>query len=77
MSKEIKVSINLTIKGKDIHLTVEEVKELKEVLDAILENKNNFIPSFPIPRTPIDEKFPWKDPYTDKPWVTFKTSIVP
>ena len=77
MSKEIKVSINLTIKEKDIQLTIEEVKELKEVLDTILEKNDNFIPSFPIPRTPIDEKFPWKDPYINKPWITFKTSIVP
>ena len=60
MEKEIKVSsINLVIGKKELSLTVEEAKKLKEALDVILTEKVVYRDSI------------WARPYPSYPWITW------
>lgn len=61
---DIDVSVNLTIKGKTVHLTLDELTALqgkiKEILNYVKETQ--FVPTYPIYRDPLvpeDDRGPW------------------
>jgi len=67
MSKKVKIDrIRITVGEKTIDLTPDELKELREVLDAIFGEKTVYLPGQPIViERPISP--PWPMP---RPWPT-------
>ena len=73
---EIDVTVNLTIKGKTVQLTLDELKGLQDKIKEILNyvKETQYVPTYPIYRDPlVPEPYPWGD----QPWVNPKTSPNP